>query len=319
MLAMEDQTVIRTALNWLEASHSVALVTVLRTWGSSPRPPGSLLAIDTQGRCAGSVSGGCADQHLAEQFRDGLLATGLPRRIVYGVDSAEAGRMGLPCGGRLELLVERLDAPETLKSLAGLLEQNIRVRRRVNLQTGVVSLDSEPQGIEFQISETEVYKTFGPGWRLILIGDGQIARYLTGMAVPLGYRVTICDPRPDAYAEPLQTDGVGLSRLMPDDEVVRSADARSAIVTLAHDPRLDDLGLLAALDTPAFYIGALGSTRTAEGRRQRLQTLGVEPRSMARIHAPAGLPIGSKRPSEIALSILAQITAVRNLYGVTHP
>jgi xanthine dehydrogenase accessory factor len=319
MQAMEDQAVVRTALNWLETGHSVALITVLRTWGSSPRPPGSLLAIDKTGHCAGSVSGGCADQQLAEQFRDGSLATRFPCRIVYGVDPAEAGRMGLPCGGGLELLVERLDTPDSFRLLAGLLAENKRVRRRVNLETGAVSLDSEPQGIEFQISGTEVCKTFGPGWRLILIGDGQIARYLTGMAVPLGYRVTICDPRPDAYAEPLQTEGVDLSRLMPDDEIVRSTDARSAIVTLAHDPRLDDLGLLAALESPAFYIGALGSTRTAEGRRQRLQTLGVEPRSITRIHAPAGLPIGSKRPSEIALSILAQITAVRNLKGVTHP
>ncbi len=316
MLQAEDQSVIHTALGWLQAGMRVVLVTVLRTWGSSPRPPGSLLAIDERGRCAGSVSGGCADQYLAEHYRGELTGAVFPRRIVYGVESQEAGRMGLPCGGRLELLVEYLDTPEALRPLHEILTQNRLVARRVNLQTGSVNLDAAPAGPEFQVSDDQVCKTFGPGWALLLIGDGQIARYLAAMAVPLGYRVTICDPRPEAYAEPLDLDGVGFSRRMPDDEVRENPCTRSAIVTLAHDPRLDDLGLIAALEGPAFYVGALGSVRTAEARRQRLYSLGVDFRSVGRIHAPAGLPIGSKRPAEIALSILAEITATRNLSGV---
>ncbi|MET0088802.1 MAG: XdhC family protein [Candidatus Thiodiazotropha sp.] len=240
-----------------------------------------------------------------------------PKRIVYGVEPQEADRMGLPCGGRLELLVECLDAPQALQRLHELLMQNRLVARQVNLQSEEVTLDTTAEGPEFQIGDVQVSKTFGPGWALLLIGDGQIARYLADMAMPLGYRVTICDPRPEVYGEPLDLHGVSFSRRMPDDEVRDNASVRSAIVTLAHDPRLDDLGLIAALEGPAFYIGALGSARTAEARRQRLHSLGVDADSVGRIHAPAGLPIGSKRPAEIALSILAEITATRNLSGVS--
>ncbi|MET0066402.1 MAG: XdhC family protein [Candidatus Thiodiazotropha sp.] len=314
--AAEDHDVIRTALGWLEAGHPVILVTVLRTWGSSPRPPGSLLSIDPHGRCVGSVSGGCADEQLAQRFRHVSPDDVFPCRVEYGIERDEAQRMGLPCGGRLQLLVERLDSPDALKPLAARLDENCLTHRRVDLQTGSVTLETADSGSEFQVTETMVCKTYGPGWGVLLIGDGQIARYLAGMAVALGYRVTICDPRPGIHEAPLPGDGVACSRRMPDDEVRISSAERTAIVTLAHDPRVDDLGLIAALESPAFYIGALGSVRTADARRQRLLSLGVDAESIARIHAPAGLGIGSKRPSEIALSILAQITAVRNLDGV---
>jgi len=157
-----------------------------------------------------------------------------------------------------------------------------------------------------------VIKVFGPAWQLLLISDGQIARHMAMMALALDYRITICDPRRE-FVDPDPLEGVHYSNRMPDDEVAELSDAqRTAIVTLAHDPRQDDLALSAALESQAFYIGALGSSRTSATRRERLAQLGYSAEQIARIHGPAGLNIGSRKPGEIALSILAGITAVRN-------
>jgi xanthine dehydrogenase accessory factor len=232
--------------------------------------------------------------------------------VDFGVDRQEASRMGLPCGGRLELLVEELSGPESIDELLQRLRAGQLVARTVDLATGEVSLQPGTGGSEFQLSETAVVKTFGPGWQLLLIGDGQLARHLASMALHLDYRVTICDPR-DGFAPLTPLADVVYSREMPDDAVkALSEQARTAIVALAHDPRQDDLGLSAALESQAFYIGALGSNRSAQARRKRLASLGYNPQQIERVHGPAGLHIGSKRPAEIALSILAQITAIRN-------
>ncbi len=306
-----DVEVLSIARTWLEAGQPVALVTVLRTWGSSPRPPGSLLAIGDHA-LAGSVSGGCVEEELATRYRGGELGAPFPTLVDFGVDSAEASRLGLPCGGRLELLIERLDAPQPLAALLSRLEQGALVARRVCLRTGEVSLHPGADRLEFEVDDTAVTKVFGPGWHLLLIGDGQLARLLAGMARVLGYRVTICDPR-EPFADPSPLTGVTYRRQMPDEAVRELAqDPRSAVVTLSHDPRQDDLALSEALLTGAFYIGALGSRRSAAARTQRLTQIGLTPAQLERLDAPAGIPIGSKRPAEIALSILAKITAVRN-------
>ena len=308
----DDIEVIRKAREWLQAGQRVALVTVIRTWGSSPRPPGSLLAMNAAGRFVGSVSGGCVEEMLVERYRNGELVGPAPTMVDFGVDRQEASRMGLPCGGRLEVLVEQLDKPESIEALLGRLQNGQLVARRVDLASGRVSLLENEGVIEFQVSETGLIKTFGPAWQLLIIGDGQLARHLSSMAQLLDYQVTICDPR-DAYEATAAPAGVRQSREMPDDAVQEVADqTRTAIVTLAHDPRQDDLAQGAALDSQAFYIGALGSTRTARARCERLQSLGFSPQQIARIHGPAGLSIGSKRPAEIAVSILAEITAIRN-------
>ena len=311
----DDIGVLRAAVSWLAEGGRVALVTVLRTWGSSPRPPGSMLVIHGDGRSVGSVSGGCVEETLVARHRAGELGDVTPTLVDFGVDSDEAGRLGLPCGGRLELLVERPKSASSLETLLEQLGQARLVSRRVSLATGGVSLHRADGGVEFRVDEKEVVKVFGPAWQLLLIGDGQIARHLAAMALPLNYRVAICDPRGE-FADPNPLVGVRYSRRMPDDEVSALNDApRTAIVTLAHDPRQDDLGLSAALGSSAFYIGALGSSRSAESRRKRLAAIGYDADQLARIHGPAGLPIGSKRPAEIALSILAEITAVRNRVG----
>ena len=268
--------------------------------------------MNNAGQFVGSVSGGCVEESLLARFCDGELAGPAPTMVDFGVDRQQASRMGLPCGGRLEVLIEQLSGTGSVAPLLARLRDGELVTRRVSLDTGEVNLQQGDGGTEFQLSESAVSKTFGPAWQLLLIGDGQLARHLASMARHLDYRVTICDPR-DAFTSLVPLADVHYSRLMPDDAVQGMIDqARTAIVTLAHDPRQDDLGLSAALESQAFYIGALGSTRSAQARRKRLASLGYSAQQIERIHGPAGLHIGSKRPAEIALSILAQITAIRN-------
>jgi len=308
----DDIEVLAAALAWLQDGQRVALATVVKTWGSSPRPPGSLLAMNAAGQFFGSVSGGCVEETLVARYRDDEVAGPAPTVVDFGVNRQEATRMGLPCGGRLEVLVEELADPQSVGGLLARLRSGELVTRRVDLVSGEVSLLPGDGGTEFRALAAEVIKTFGPAWQLLLIGDGLVARHLASMARRLDYRVTICDPR-EAFAPITPLDSVYYSREMPDDAVQNLADqARTAIVTLAHDPRQDDLGLSAALGSQAFYIGAMGSRKSAQARRGRLESLGYNQDQIERIHGPAGLSIGSKRPAEIAVSILAQITAVRN-------
>lgn len=309
---VDDIGVLEGAMAWLQSGHQVALATVIKTWGTSPRPPGSLLAMNDAGQFVGSVSGGCVEESLLARYCDGELAGPIPTIVDFGVNRQEVSRMGLPCGGRLEVLIEQLSGPELVASLLVRLRNGELVARRVRLADGEVDLQPGDGGTEFQLSETEVVKTFGPGWQLLLIGDGQLARHLASMALHLDYRVIICDPR-ENFAPLTPIDNVLYSRVMPDDAVQALSDqARTAIVALAHDPRQDDLGLSAALQSQAFYIGALGSNRSAQARRKRLASLGYSAPQIERIYGPAGLYIGSKRPAEISVSILAQITAIRN-------
>jgi xanthine dehydrogenase accessory factor len=307
-----DAEVLSRARDWLKAGQRVALATVTGTWGSSPRPPGSLLAIGAAEGMVGSVSGGCVEQELVARYRAGELGRPFPTRVDFGVDRAEAGRLGLPCGGRLEVLIEELESPAPVEALLRRLQGARLVARRVCFGTGEVSLHEGTGRPELVVDDDGVTKVFGPVWRLLLIGDGQLARLLATMGRLLDYQVRICDPR-EGFADPNPLPDVGYSRAMPDDAVRALADdPRTAIVTLAHDPRQDDLALLEALASKAFYVGALGSVRTAGERRERLAEMGLTEAQIQRLRGPAGLPIGSKRPAEIALSILAEITAARN-------
>lgn len=308
----DDVEVIRSALAWLEAGQRVALATVVRTWGTSPRPPGSMLAMNDDGQFVGSVSGGCVEDALVDSFRDNEIAGPGPTVIDFGVNREEAERMGLPCGGRLEVLVENQITRESIDDLLARLHDAELVSRRVSLITGEVVLEPGVDGAEFQVYETEIVKSFGPDWQLLIIGDGQLARHLASMAQQLGYRIAICDPRGN-FTATTPLPGVRYLRAMPDDVIRGLSDqTRTAIVALTHDPRLDDLAVSAALESRAFYIGALGSKKTALARHKRLESLGHISQQLNRIHGPAGISIGSKRPAEIAVSILAQITAIRN-------
>ncbi|MCW8902010.1 MAG: XdhC family protein [Gammaproteobacteria bacterium] len=315
-----DQQVLQTTFEWLQQGHDVVLVTVLKTWGSSPRPPGSLMVMRRDGVIAGSVSGGCVEEELVQRYRDQQLSDCYPTRINYGVNREDATRFGLPCGGRLELLVERLDRSGNdeahLNQLLNALQQQQLVSRHVDLQTGKVSLQAARAEQDFVYTNIFVRKIFGPQWNMLLIGAGHLSQYVSQMALMLGYRVIVCDPR-EEYAKGWQVEGTELTTMMPDDAVQKyTQQARSIVVALTHDPRLDDMALLDALQSPAFYVGAIGSLRNCELRRQRLKQLGINATQLQRLHAPVGLSIGSHTPPEIAVSILAEITQQRNVESV---
>lgn len=312
-----DQDVLHTAYEWLQQGHKVALVTVLKTWGSSPRPPGSLMVMRRDGIVAGSVSGGCVEEDILQRYRDQQLSDCYPTRVDYGVKRDDATRFGLPCGGRLELLVEQLDDNAQLHQLLESLQQQQLMARHVDLQTGKVTLEPARAEQDFVYTNIYVRKIFGPQWDMLLIGAGHLSQYVSQMALMLGYRVIVCDPR-EEYAQNWQVEGTELTTMMPDDAVQHYArQARSIVIALTHDPKLDDMALLDALASPAFYVGAIGSQRNCELRRQRLKELGISTSQLQRLHAPVGLSIGSHTPPEIAVSILAEITRQRNVESVS--
>lgn len=306
-----DLEVLTRAQGWLAAGRRVMLATVVHTWGSSPRPPGALLALRDDGRVAGSVSGGCIEDDLI--FR--LQREGMPARaqlVRYGVDAEEARRFGLPCGGTMELVIEPLREAGALDELLARLAAGELVERRLELASGRCTLDvAHPeQGVHFD--GHTLISVFGPRYRLLLIGAGQLAASLARIALGLDFAVTVCDPR-DEWAEEWQVPGTTLTRGMPDDVVVAMRpDARTAVVALTHDPKLDDLALMEALRTSAFYVAALGSRRNNAARRERLREFDVDDEQLAALRGPAGLYIGSRTPGEIAVSIAAELVAVKN-------
>lgn len=304
-----DFEVVSAFADWAGQGERAALVSVLRTWGSSPRPPGSLMAMrQRDGRTAGSVSGGCVEADLVARYVDGELSA-CPTIVDYGVDPAGAARFGLPCGGQLELLVEE---PEVagLRPVIDAIANGTLLERRVCLNTHEVSLHEPSEETDFRIVGETVYKVFGPQWRLILVGAGQLADYLARIALTLGFRVTVCDPRTEFDCE---VDAVTLDRQMPDDLILGLVNRRrTAIVTLAHDPKLDDLALIEALRGGFFYVGALGSKRSSAARRERLRLMDIDEAELAGLHAPVGIDIGSHTPAEIAVAVAAQLTAARH-------
>ena len=311
-----DVEVVRTAMDWMNRGHRVVMGTVVRTWGSSPRPPGSLMIIRDDAQVAGSLSGGCIEDDLIARVARGELAQRLPQTTTYGASAEEAQRFGLPCGGTVQIVLEPLSAQSLLRDLLAAIEEHRVVRRRLELSTGVVSMAPCRDGDALRFDGQTLETVHGPRLRLVVIGGGQLSRYLASMAVMLDYRVTVCDPR-EAYHEGWltgqgRTEGVTLSRQMPDDLVIAmNLDANSALVAVTHDPKLDDLALMEALKTPAFYVGALGSRRNNETRRLRLLDFDVSAAEVNALRGPVGLNLGGKTPPEIALAIVAEMTAVR--------
>lgn len=314
-----DLSVLRTAAGWRAEARGVVLGTITRTWGSAPRPVGSLVAVRDDGLIAGSVSGGCIEDDLVAQLRAGSLTLARPTPLRYGVGAEEARRFGLPCGGTLELMLEPLGPQSGVAALLERLERGERVRRTLDLASGAATLsDAEPGADTLTLTDTQLVSHHGPQWRLLVIGAGQMTDYLAQMALALGYGVTVCDPR-EEYADGFKLSGVTLTRDMPDDVVIGfKPDGATAIVALTHDPKLDDLALMEALKSAAFYVGAIGSRVNQAKRRARLsEHFGLSDAELDRLHGPVGLDIGARTPPEIALSILAEMTAVR--YGAPRP
>lgn len=348
MVAGGHELVIRDVLTWLEQGSRAWLCTIVETWGSSPRPAGSWLAVSDSGQWSGSVSGGCLEEDLLRRTaRDG---SDYPVVVDYGITNNDRDDFRLPCGGRIRLLVEPLgaasdnsNAVEHLRQLADALSHRNPIARRVCLPDTIQStLQATPQvalqaTIQASLQATMTLQmpesgsqsriefdgkvlchTLQPECRLLLIGAGEVARYVAEFASAADFTVTLCEPR-ETFASGWGHPQLPLDRRLPDDVVAESFDdIWCGVLALAHDPRIDDMGLLAALQSPAFYVGAMGSKQTSAARRERLVSLGLDDTDLRRLRAPIGIDIPSKTPAEIAISVVADLIAARHHLRTTH-
>ncbi len=324
------------AAAWRSEGRRGALATVVATWGSSPRPPGSQLLADDSGRFMGSVSGGCIEGEVVRRARE-VLDTGVPALLDFGIANEDAWSVGLSCGGRIEVFVEPVNRMKS-NVLAGILEAKrakVPIALLTELRSGeqiVVGAASAPEdaGIDpaairrsrellaedrserFDAASGPVFiQVFNPPFKLILVGAVHLAQPLAQLGALAGYEILIIDPRA-AFAESARFAGLKVDSRWPDAALAEiAADRRTALVTLTHDPKLDDPALAWALRSPASYIGALGSRKTHESQLDRLAQRGFAATECARIHSPVGLSIGAATPAEIAISIMAQITQTR--------
>ena len=347
-----DLRVLNDVLAWRHAGHAVTLVTVVETWGSAPRPPGALLAVRDDGMVSGSVSGGCIEDDLIARTKAdfkkeisktakndylseneertpsntplaGVFTTSTaidniakPAMIAYGVTKDEAARFGLPCGGTLRLVQEPVHDVTWIEQVLQRTTAHQLVTRTLSLSTGLVTLADAKRDQAMAFDGLTLTTLFGPKWRLLLIGAGQLSQAVAQMAALLDFEVLVCDPREEYAFDPSLVGATPVTRMagMPDD-VVRELvpDAHTAIVALTHDFKLDDMALMEALQSDAFYVGALGSKRNQATRKERMiEHFDMTPEQLARLHGPVGLNIHAKTPAEIAVSIVAQIIAVKN-------
>ena len=311
-----DLQVLVQARDWREQGHAVWLVTVIETWGSAPRPPGALLAMREDGLVVGSVSGGCVEDDLIDRVRKGeRVAT--PSLVSYGVTKEEAARFGLPCGGNLRLVQEPLvDTAWVARCSSG--PRATSSSPASSTSATAASASSRRAAARRSASTARTMRAlYGPRWRMLVIGAGQLSRALAQMALGLDFEVIVCDPR-EEYHLTWDVPGTTFSTAMPDDLAVElQLDPHTAVVAVTHDPKLDDLVLLEALKSPAFYVGALGSRVNTAKRKERLALFDLSAAEIERLHGPIGLDIGSRTPAEIAVSILAEIVAVKNGIALT--
>lgn len=309
-----DLEVMDTALKWVREGHVVWLCTVLSTYGSAPRAPGAMLVARADGQFAGSLSGGCVEEAFLESLARGELRD--PAQIVrYGESDDERQRLRLPCGGILQILVEHRQPDEAwadhLQELHDALLGQRRLLREIDLSSGAFVLMADDRGGEImQIENERVRLRIGPVLRLILAGLSPVAEYCASFARAIGCEVIACDPREEARERPIE--GISFHAVLPSEFIAAGhCHEATAVVALTHDPRIDDLALMEAVHTPAFYIGAMGSRKTSAQRAERLARVGgLSEQQIARIHMPIGLDLGSKAPAEIALSVVADVLRV---------
>lgn len=314
-----DLQVLKKADEWLRTGHSAVLGTVIRTWGSAPRPVGSLAAVRDDGLVVGSVSGGCIEDDLVERIRSKALAARRPQRVQYGVTTDEAFRFGLPCGGTIELVLEPLSAASKIGDLLERVVSGLHTRRTLDLASGAVELEEGDGTDVLDCDDRQLVTAYGPRWRLLVIGAGQLTHYVAQIALACDYQVLICDPRSE-YADSWSVPGTELVRTMPDDTVLEiKPDKHTAIVALTHDPKLDDMALIEALKSAAFYVGAIGSLRNQAQRKERLKEFGVTDAQLDRLHGPVGVKNGGRTPPEIASSIITEMTAAKYGYVIPSP
>ena len=307
------------ALDWHRTGRGVAIATVVQTWGSAPRAVGSQLVIDAEGAMEGSVSGGCVEGAVIVEAME-ALEDGKPRVLDFGVSDDEAFAVGLACGGEIKVLVEPVGTAlpvSVLEELVAARAQATPIAYVTDLQEGAPALAGgavypdrfrldrsgvEPDGRTFVAIHNRPL-------RMIIVGAVHIAQPLVAMARACGYTPTLIDPR-GAFGSEARFPGETILDDWPDEALAAlKPDARTAVVTLTHDPKLDDPAIMAALRTDVFYLGCLGSTRTHAKRVARLEEAGFAPADIARIHAPVGMDIGGRQPAEIAVSVMAQVIA----------
>jgi xanthine dehydrogenase accessory factor len=297
---------------WRARGDRVALATVVATRRSAPRPVGSKLAVSEGGELFGSVSGGCVESDVAVQAAE-VIADGAPRLLTYGIDDDQAWSIGLPCGGEIDVFVERLEgrlpSPEEPAVVLTVLEgERAGERRGVPLD----AIEPGPSRVLDLDGETVFAEVFAPPPRLVVVGATDTAEELCRAAKALGWRTAVADPRPALVTRERLPSPDELVTAWPDEALERIAPgAETAVVVLTHEERLDTPALTAALRSDAFYIGAIGSRRTQERRRERLLDAGLGEEELERLAGPAGLDLGAHTPPETALSILAEVLAVR--------
>jgi len=333
--------ILRAAADWRKAGKGVALATVVATWGSSPRPVGSQLVTDDAGNFQGSVSGGCVEGAVIAESQ-AAIKDGKARLLKFGISNEQAWDVGLACGGKVEILVTPVNGHEPMLAAA---LKTAEVKTPFAIVTDLDSGEQTLLPVAPDKSELTLYpalrieadkalareksapveadgrrvfvNVIAPPRRLAIVGAVHIAQQLVPMAAMAGYEVTVIDPR-SAFGSEFRFPGVTLSNDWPDEALAAfEPDARSAVITLTHDPKLDDPALAAALRSQAFFVGALGSRKTHASRLERLKQQGFDDADMARIHGPVGLSIGAVSPAEIAISVLAQMTQV--LHGDQAP
>lgn len=311
-----DLQVIQRAIDWLKAGQTVWLCTVIASFGSSPRPPGALLVANGDGASCGSLSGGCIEEDFLQRVADGGFAE--PIALVRYGDGSDAPQVRLPCGGVLEVLVERLQANganlEHVQRLEAALLGRGRLVREWHLPfPDPQLLEDIHEGPRVERIGERLRVRFGAAQRLIIAGVSSVALFCAQFAVALDFEVIICEPR-EEFQHPLGIDNVRLEPVLPARYIAEGGcHHATAVVALTHDPRLDDLTMMEAVHSPAFYIGVMGSQKTSEKRLERLHRIaGMDAATLERIHAPIGLALGSKTPAEIALAVLADIVRVRN-------
>jgi xanthine dehydrogenase accessory factor len=323
-----DQEVLKQLASWISEDKNCYLATIVRTFSSAPRPVGSLMALTTDGQQVGSLSGGCVEEELFRNIRE-LDKKVPPTTYSFGISSEESARLGLPCGGQMEVLVEQITNTELsnykkhIDDILSNIQKHQCIRRNVSLPEGKISLIASTPEQRLTscivLSANSFGHVLGPAFKLIIIGANQVSQYLAEFAIALNYRVMICDPRPEAVKS-LNLCNVEIFQKMPDDFILdQEPDKQCAIVTVTHDPKIDDLALIEALASDAFYVGAMGSKRTSKARYDRLLNMSLvdlTTQQLDALYAPVGLSIGSKTPPEIALSIMAQLTRLRRDFGV---
>ena len=311
------------ALDWHRTGRGAVLATVIETWGSAPRQAGSQLAVSGAGDIMGSVSGGCVEGAVVTEGID-ALADGKSRVLTFGVSDETAFNVGLACGGTIRVLVEPVGAGLPVAMLEDLVAARAArqpraygvhpvtwARRLVGADTGDAAIRARFRSDRSGMEDTgEFIAIHNPPLRMVVVGAVHIAQALLPMARLAGYDPVLVDPR-ESFGADLRFPGETILHDWPDEALAAiGLDARTAVVTLTHDTKLDDPAILSALGSDCFYLGCLGSTRTHAKRLDRLRAAGVGDAAIARIHAPVGLDIGAKTPAEIAVSMLAQITQV---------